>query len=236
MKETVKFIVAIVCVAFSLLYFFTPIGDKLNSLYQHFLPKERIDTNWTGAVQTNSWVNQSGDTIGVIPIQETFIRDDNLSIEENISWALTKGKEGIDYITIIPAQQPNINGDINKNNKNIWTYNYQYKSEFTIPLGKTNWYLVFELNNDLELEKWDSRGFYLGVWGKTLGMVSSKNLWTSNKTYIFDMKDINLKFPDSKVNLFNKLQDNKIQLSAIVAKTWVFIKRITLVFCEPIPS
>ena len=33
------------------------------------------------------------------------------------------------------------------------------------------------------------------------------------------MKDINLKFPDSKVNLFNKLQDNKIQLSAIVAKT-----------------
>ena len=236
MKETIKFIIAMVCILFSILYFFTPIGDKLNSLYQHFLPKEQINTNWTGTVQTNSWVNQNGDTIGVIPIQETFIRDDSISIEENISWALSKGKEGVDYIRTIPQQQPDINGDINENNKKIWTYNYQYKSEFTIPLGRTNWYLIFELNDALEVKKGNSNGFYLWVWGKTLGMIASTNLWPSNKTYIFDMKDINLKFPDSKVNLFNKLQDNKIQLSAIVAKTWVFIKRITLVFYEPIPS
>ena len=56
----------------------------------------------------------------------------------NLTLALSYGsqKEILNAVKVLCKKVKN--GDINENNKKIWTYNYQYKSEFTIPLGRTN--------------------------------------------------------------------------------------------------
>lgn len=188
-------------------------------------------------VTSSSWENHNYTTwyIWVIPIQENFIWDQWLTIIENIKQAEKVGKQWQDYISIVPTKQPNIYGGTqNEHNDLIWKYNYKNKYEFTLPIGKSHWYLIIDVNKDLDVKKGWSNGIFLWVWWKTLGMINSKNINENKKRFVFDFKNINLLFPSQKINLFKQQQWGKLQLSACIATQDTYIEKITLVFYEPL--
>ena len=174
-------------------------------------------------IPVNNW-----ETTGAINIIEQFAWNYTISIWENIEEAINSWVRWKDFVSIVPAQQPNIDKSKDENNKLIRTYLSKYKSEFIIPQTKTDWYIVFVTSKEIADDRW----LFLGIRWKTEGETKKSkfiNIWKSN-WYVYNMKNVWVGNYKNWLNLFDLSRNWKIQVWGVVSENGNKVEEIMMVF------
>jgi hypothetical protein len=199
----------------------------LSSLYRivpfvwDFLLNRFSQTN----IITNTWTNQISYVENIV---EDFVWNSDYSTIDNIKNAINSWKIWRDYISTVPFKQPNtINNEASLNNKVMWLYLSKYKSEFTIPKNKKNWYILFKTQKLIT----DNRQVFLWLWWESMWLIhKDKAIKVDETTYAFDAKQIPVSDFKWWINLFNHTIDWKIQIWWYVSETDNYVKEIIIVF------
>jgi hypothetical protein len=176
-----------------------------------------------------SWNVVSSWDFGAINIVEQFAWDYTISIWENIEEAINSWVRWKDFISIVPAKQPNINKEFqDDNNKLIRTYLSKYKSEFIIPETKTNWYVIFVTSTGIADDRW----LFFGVRWKSEWETKKSKFIDAGKSnwYVYDMKNVWVGNYKNWLNLFDLSRNWKIQVWGVVSEDGNKIEEIIMVF------
>lgn len=169
------------------------------------------------------------DTTGAVNIVEQFVWDFELPIIDNIELAINSGVRGKDFISIVPYSQPNITSETKDgNNPIMWKYLSKYKTEFTIPSDKTNWYIIFVTSKKIAKD----RDMFLWIrWKTDWEIHKDESLATKRENrYLYDMKKVPVAKYKYWRDLFALSINWKIQIWAFVWETDNKVEKIIMVF------
>lgn len=159
------------------------------------------------------------------------------SVENNVSNILLYWKKDEDYLTIIPEPQPSINKNTSSGNNNlIRSYNSKYICEFTIPNNKSAWYLLITLTSWAKIDMEKGRWIYLAIQWTTIWMITSNFIQYGENQYLYDITNLTFNTSKYKRNLFDKITDNKLEISACIVsdKQNIKIEELTLILYNPV--
>lgn len=189
-----------------------------NWVLKHYSSDKSIQLTWY--VET---------TTGAINVIEQFFWDEKKSIINNIGVAIRLWVRGKDFISIVPNSQPNIFWETSdENNEVMRQYLSKYRSEFTMPAWKTEWYIIFITTKQIA----GDRDMYLWLRWKTEWYIhKNKSLEQDQKNwYIYNIGEIPVSDWTSWKNLFKLSSNWKLQIGAFVAETDNKIEKIIMVF------
>lgn len=183
---------------------------------------------------TLSWMD---DWIWSIKKQNELNWNQEQTIENNVSNILLYWKKNEDYFTIVPEPQPSINKSTSSGNNNlIRSYNSKYICEFTIPSNKSAGYLLITLTSWAKIDIWNWRWIYLAIQWTTIWMITSDFVQYWENQYLYDITHLTFSTSKYNRNLFDKIVNNKLELSACVVsdKSDIKIEELTLILYNPV--
>lgn len=172
------------------------------------------------------WQHVVIDSWEVVPTEDIIPEDPRSYID----YILKNWKAGEDYITIDPTIPPIIrSADKQDNNSVMYSYVRKYSNLFTMPTGKTEWYVMFTTKKEIA----SNRDFFLAIDGNVRWhIMRNRSLPVFNDNeYLYDIKRINVTQDEWwVVSLLGYIKNGKLMMTAFVWEYGNYVSNITIVF------
>lgn len=240
MRKIIENIMWRTAIIFSISYFFTPFGERLNSVYQNILLEKFHQGNvWNSVVVTwenystwSSWIN-----ISILTWDLLLTWEDNtweVEIPENprdyLTYLQEHGVAGVDYIEANLPKAPIIYSSEKQDNNRVKdAYIARTKSVFTLSGSQKVGYVMFVVNGEVA----ENRDLFIGIDGSTKWAVrKDKSLPVAEYwEYLYRMDNVILAGKNGKgINLYNYVKNNQLWLNAFAWERGKYVQKIIIFF------
>lgn len=247
MSRIIKNIIWWTGILFSILYFFTPFGGRLNNVYQSILPGNwnTISTwdsqiiTWNSQIitweHTSTWNTWSNITILTWDISltwenETWIVKIPESPRDYLNYLLEHWVAWTDYIIANPPKPPVIYSSNKEENNAIKdAYLARTKVTFTLPETDKQGYVLFVADREIP----DNRDIFLAINGQSLWAIrKNKSLPVAEYgEYLYPMDKVVIAGGNGRArNLYDYVNNNELWLNAFVWEKGNYTKKIIIFF------